>query len=64
MQAFKYLPALWTTPLLVVGITYIIYLQLGWVAFIPSAIVTVLIPLQIGLAKCFTKIRYSMYVQY
>ena len=56
-QAFVFTHTVWLAPLLLIVTTYIMYLQVWWAAFVPSAIIVLQTPVQFGLAKLFSKSR-------
>lgn len=57
VQAFIFIHSIWLAPALMVVITYIMFTQVGWASLVPAAVVVLQVPLQIGLANIFSKIR-------
>ena len=56
-QAFMFLHYLWITPLHLAVFTYLVYMEVGWRAFLATAFVSLEIPLQICLARLFAHLR-------
>ena len=53
-----YLHFLWISPIHLAVFTYLVYVQVGWPAFLATAFVILQIPHQMFLAKLFTKLRW------
>ncbi len=58
-QAFAFLPVVWVAPFHWGVLTYLAYVEVGWSAFTIIGFVFVLTPLQLLLAKMFSKFRYT-----
>ena len=56
-QAFVFLPYLVISPLHVIVVTYLIYVEVGWTAFLTTGFIVLQVPLQIVLAKIFAYFR-------
>ena len=54
----------WIGPIHLAIVTYFIYNEIGPTAFIATLLVIAQIPLQIILARLFTKLRYSHYYEF
>ena len=63
LQAFLFAHILWIAPIHVAVVTYLVYLEVGWCAFLMTAFICLQIPLQIFLARHFAKLR-CVNVQY
>ncbi|XP_064396710.1 ATP-binding cassette sub-family C member 4-like isoform X2 [Halichondria panicea] len=57
--AFLHLPVVWIIPITWSVLTYIAYLEVGWSAFTIIGFILVLTPLQLLLAKVFSKLRHK-----
>ena len=57
LQAFVFLPYLVISPLHAIVATYLIYVEVGWIAFLTTGFIIFQIPLQIVLAKTFAYFR-------
>ena len=57
VQAFLFYHYLWIAPVQVAVITYLIYVEVGWSAFMIIAFLAVQVPLQILLARLYTHLR-------
>ena len=57
LQAFVFLPYLVISPLHVIVVTYLIYVEVGWSAFLTTGFIIFQVPLQIVLAKVFAYFR-------
>ena len=57
LQAFVFLPYLVISPLHVIVVTYLIYVEVGWSAFLTTGFIIFQVPLQIVLAKIFAYFR-------
>ena len=53
---------IWIAPLHAAIVTYLLYREIGWVAFIPISIILLQIPLQLVLAKIFALTRYVVII--
>lgn len=56
-QAFVFLPYLVISPLHVIVVTYLMYVEVGWTAFLTTGFIVLQVPLQIVLAKIFAYFR-------
>ena len=50
-------PYLWVAPLHTIVTTYLVYLEIGWAAFVLTALIIAVIPLQFATAKIYSKLR-------
>lgn len=57
-QAFLFAHIMWIAPLHLAVVTYLVYLEVDWCAFLMTACICLQIPLQLFLAKYFAKLRY------
>ena len=48
---------LWIAPLHVALVTYLLYLEVQWSAFIATALIVLQVPLQLVLVRLFAKIK-------
>ena len=55
------LPYLYIAPIHTAVVTYLVYLNLGWRAFLVIAFLAVLLPAQLLLGRLFTHLRCSQY---
>ena len=62
--AFLFIHFLWISPLHLAVFTYLVYREVGWPAFIAMGFIVLQIPLQIGLARLFGKLRSVAYADY
>ena len=53
-----FMPYLWISPIHLAVFTYLVYVEVGWPAFLATTFIILLIPLQIILAKLFAKLRW------
>ena len=60
IQAFVNAPSVLIPPIHLVIATYLIYLELGWSAFLTIAFVVVYVILQVTLGRLHTHWRYSI----
>lgn len=58
-QAFLHPHIIWMAPIHLAVTLYLIYLELGWSSFVIMAFILFQIPMQISLAKLFSRYRYS-----
>ena len=57
-QAFKEVHHTFTIPIIIAVVTYLLYREVQWVAFIATALIVVQILIQYILAYYFSKLRY------
>lgn len=62
--AFLFVHFLWISPLHLAVFTYLVYREVGWPAFIAMGFIVLQIPLQIGLARLFGKLRSVAYADH
>ena len=58
MQCFIMYPVLWIGPLHLAVVTYLVYLEVGWFAFLMTAFTCIQIPLQVIIGIYYAKLRY------
>ena len=57
MQAFVHLQFLWIGPAQLIAFTYLVYIEVQWIAFVATALVLLQVPAQILLVRLFTKLK-------
>ena len=60
LQTFDFLHYIWIVPIHLVVFTYLLYAEVGWIAFLATAFVLLQIPLQICFARLFAHLRLSI----
>ena len=59
-QTFQFVQYLWIGPVHLAVFTYLLYAEVGWIAFLATAFVLLQIPLQICFARLFAHLRLSV----
>ena len=57
MQAFLYCHFMWIAPIHLIVVTYLIYHEIQWSAFLATLLVVAQVPVQMILVWIFTKLR-------
>ena len=57
LQVFIYSQATWVAPIVMAVVTYLVYIELGWSAFLVTGYFLINLPLQIFLGKYFANLR-------
>jgi len=57
--AFSFVQYLWITPLNLAVFTYLVYMEVGWSAFLATGFILLQIPLLICLARLFAHLRFK-----
>ena len=59
LQVFIFSQAIWIAPIVMAVVTYLVYIELGWSAFLVIGYFLINLPLQIFLGKSFAYLRYK-----
>ena len=57
MQAFLLSQFLWISPAQLIVFTYLVYIEVQWIAFVATALVLLQVPAQILFVRLFTKLK-------